>query len=186
MPNFLFFLTFDFFWCLVCLGFQTLNAYTSLRSGFVSYWLLCCCWRCWCLVTESCLILLPPTPMNPTWACQAPLHEISQVTMLEWVAIFNSPRGSSWPKIDPVSCTGRCPHWATRKPISSHTSALSFKFVSLIHFSWLKAMDSLNSTISLWFLSPWLISHKCYFGFLSCHPEHGLGSLDSILNQDQP
>ena len=56
---------------------------------------------CYCLVTQSCLILCNPMDCSPT-GCS--VHAIPQARILEWVAISFS-RGSSWPRDQTqVSC----------------------------------------------------------------------------------
>ena len=65
-----------------------------------------------CWVTESCLTLCDPVHCNPPGSS---VHGISQLKILEWVAISSS-RGSSWPRDRThVSCIGRriLYHWIT-------------------------------------------------------------------------
>ena len=86
------------------------------RGGaFGRYWGsddgICCC----CLVTKSCPALWDSMDCSPPGSS---VHGISQVRILECIAISFS-KGSSWPGDQTrLSCTGRriLYHWATRKP----------------------------------------------------------------------
>ena len=69
---------------------------------------------CCCLVTNSCLTLCNPMNCSPPGSS---VYGISQVRILEWVAISFS-RGSSWPRDwTHMSCIGRwiLYHWAMRE-----------------------------------------------------------------------
>ena len=74
------------------------------------------------LIAQSCLTLCDPTDYSPLGSS---LHGISQIRILEWVAISFS-RGSSWPRdwtrVSSISCIDRwiLYQWATREaPYSS-------------------------------------------------------------------
>ena len=70
-------------------------------------------------VAQLCMTLWDSTDCSPSGSS---VHGISQVRILEWVAVSFS-RGSSWPKdwthVSCISCNGKWIfyHWATGKPI---------------------------------------------------------------------
>ena len=69
-----------------------------------------------CLAAKSCLTLCNPVDSSLPGSS---VYGISQVRILEWVAISSS-RGSSWPRYRTcVSCTGRqfLQHWVTREAL---------------------------------------------------------------------
>ena len=74
-----------------------------------------------CLVAQSCLTLCDPMDCSPPGSS---VLGISQVRILEWVAISSS-RGSSWPRDQTIlSCIGRwiLYHWANREAQFSRLS----------------------------------------------------------------
>ena len=89
------------------------------------------------LIAQSCLTLCDPTDYSPLGSS---LHGISQIRILEWVAISFS-RGSSWPRdwtqVSSISCIDRwiLYQWATREAPSS-AIFLNNKIVNIlvIHF----------------------------------------------------
>ena len=91
------------------------------------------------LIAQSCLTLCDPTDYSPLGSS---LHGISQIRILEWVAISFS-RGSSWPRdwtrVSSISCIDRWIfyQWATREA-PSLAIFLNNKIVNIlvIHFFW--------------------------------------------------
>ena len=96
---------------------------------------------CCCLVTRSCLTLCHPMD------CSLPdssVHAISQVRILEWVAILSS-RESSWPRIQThISCINRkiVYHWATRETL--YSSCIENFYRSMKRNSIFKRQKDLN------------------------------------------
>ena len=127
--------------------------YGTNRKEYISLHITCC-WssssygsrRTQCVCAQSCLTLCNPMDCSfPGFSA----HGISQVSILEWVAISSS-RGSSWPRnwthISCVSCTSRLVlyHWATwEAPLCADIEIIS-------SFSWVRVWAVESEHLYLW------------------------------------
>ena len=173
------------------------------RGGaFGRYWGsddgICCC----CLVTKSCPALWDSVDCSPPGSS---VHGISQVRILECIAISFS-KGSSWPGDQTrLSCTGRriLYHWATREAPWSLTKRAQLSSLSSPHHmrmpwesSWLqarkRALTRTQPLLTSWSqtFSPYpckkrkfcCLSHLIY-SILLCQPEQIKSSNQQILTE---